>query len=174
MAMSREDLGFTIRGGRVELGGGVSRSATPEEERLWDALGDDDGDEDSERSQSEANPPVSYARSTEEDEEAPPEPQKAIRRAARGGRGRRHSADEIDPATGVLKENLPDAPEDSDDGDDGDEDTGRDVAYASSAAQDLAEEEGLTNSDFDGIEPSGAGGDYTKADVEKAVDQKNA
>ena len=43
--------------------------------------------------------------------------------------------------------------------------------FASPAAEQLANDEGLTEDDFDGVEPSGATG-YTKSDVEKVASEK--
>lgn len=62
-----------------------------------------------------------------------------------------------------------------DKGDKGDEGEGdRDHEFfASDAAATTAADAGLVDADFEGVEPSGAGGGYTKADVEAVIESKN-
>lgn len=49
-----------------------------------------------------------------------------------------------------------------------------DVAFASSAARELAEEEGLTAADFGVVKPSGDNDRFTKGDVQNVVDSKQS
>ena len=46
-----------------------------------------------------------------------------------------------------------------------------DVTFTTEGVQGQAEDAGLTAADFDGVDPSGTSGDYTKADVQKIADK---